>query len=252
MLETNSETFKKIHVKTNITFEDVISSIKFEDIGVNGRMGAILSRNNAIVRTTTKYNESAQIMNETIMSIINIIKFEMKSLLGSSIDFNNALAEIYDTRYKNMGYHSDQALDLNTNSYIALFSLYENENNRNLLVKKKIKGSIPVSIELTNKSVVFFSTKENAAHLHKIVLDQKSKSESKWFGLTLRLSKTQVDFIDNHVLLPTGKRLKLALENQTKDFFKLRSNENKCEVFKYPLLDYTISKSDLMQPIKLV
>ena len=41
--------------------------------------------------------------------------------------------------------------------------------------------------------------------------------------------------------------LRLANDKEKSEFYKLRSNENKLIEYVYPELDYTISKSDLMQ-----
>jgi hypothetical protein len=107
-------------------FNQLSESVIFEEI-IDGRKGAILVDKKdeliPLVRSTTVYNRPAQIFSKIHYDILEKIKNE------TNLDFNNALIELYDSRYCTMGYHSDQALDLADDSYICLFSC----------LKKKIK-----------------------------------------------------------------------------------------------------------------
>jgi hypothetical protein len=91
-----------------------------------GRKLAVLQRTVGaripIVRTTTQYSRPAHTFRDCHTQLLEQIKIAFPETL---LDFNNASLEIYDAQYTSMKYHSDQALDLNPNSYIALFSCYE-------------------------------------------------------------------------------------------------------------------------------
>jgi hypothetical protein len=158
---------------TNL-FEQLSKSIGFEDIN-NGRKGAniIDYKNNLVplVRTTTTYH----IPNQKFLPIHYHIIDDIKKTFGhDDLEFNNALAEIYNSKYCNMGFHSDQALDLNENSYICIFSCYNDPTTKNLR-KLKIKNKITnkcFDIVLNHNSIVIFSIDTNRKHLHKIVLEQ--------------------------------------------------------------------------------
>lgn len=243
---------KQLDLPHNI-FLELSKSAKFEDI-IDGRQGTVLvlpsEKSIPIVRTTTKYDVPAQQFQSIHFEIIEQIKFKFKEL--ENINFNNALIELYDPKYKKMGYHSDQALDLADKSYICLFSCYENYENyandiRKLVIKNK-KTNNEFEILLENNSVVLFSTDINKEYLHKIILNNNTLSTNKWLGLTLRLSKTYINFENElPILNHNGKQLRLVdNENEKKEFYIMRSKENQFTYFNYPELDYTISPSDLM------
>ena len=65
-----------------------------------------------------------------------------------SVGFNNALIENYTNAYTTMGSHSDQALDLADESFIAIFSCYKHPEianlPRKLLVELKEPGGADV------------------------------------------------------------------------------------------------------------
>jgi hypothetical protein len=230
-----------MNYKNNL-FEELSKSTKFEKLG-KGRYGAVLAdiHKNVvpIVRTTTKYNNPIQKFSQIHYDIMKNIK---------DINFNNALIEIYDKDYAKMGEHSDQALDLDINSYICLFSCYDNpytKDIRTLKIKDKITGELS-KISLTHNSIILFSVKTNSNYLHKIVLD-KSYMDDKWLGITFRLSKTYIEFVNEiPYFYKTDKKLKLANEEEMKEFYKMRHKENKNIVFEYPEINYTISESDLL------
>lgn len=227
---------------TNNMFNE-LSHCKFETI-TNGRIGANLVKLNdtkiPIVRTTTKYYQPAQKFSQVHLEIIEKIK---ETTPIKDLDFNNALIEVYDSKYTKMGFHSDQMLDLQDNSYIAIFSCYENDTSnetRTLIIKNK-ETNQENKIILKHNSVVLFSLTTNSTHLHKIILEKPSTN--KWLGITFRLSKTFINFIDNVPYLPNGNELKL---NDDIDFYKYRNLENKLSNYSYPEINYTISPSDLL------
>jgi len=129
-----------------------------------------------------------------------------------------------------------------------LFSCYDNPDTkdiRTLKIKDKITGELS-EISLTHNSIILFSVKTNSNYLHKIVLD-KSYADDKWLGITFRLSKTYIEFVNEiPYFYKTDKKLKLANEEEIKEFYKMRQTENKNSVFEYPEINYTISKSDLL------
>jgi len=83
-----------------------------------------------IVRSTLKLKQSAHAFSAVHHQLISEIQTQCKT--KKKIDFNHAMMEIYDSRYRTMGFHSDQALDLDSSSYIALFSCYSDPATKNL------------------------------------------------------------------------------------------------------------------------
>jgi hypothetical protein len=236
-----------IQLKDNL-FMELANSAKFEQLG-KGRHGTVLlhAQNNIqpIVRTTTKYNIPSQPFKQVHYDIID----KIKKITQLNIYFNNALIEMYDMNYTTMGEHSDQALDLDPDSYICLFSCYDNpepKDIRTLKIKNKTSGDLS-EIKLTHNSIVLFSVKTNSNYLHKIVLDNSSANDM-FLGLTFRLSKTFIQFLDEiPYFYKTDRILKLANQEEMKEFYSLRQKENKSIGFEYPELNYTISASDLIR-----
>jgi len=251
--------FEKFNLTFDMNIFDKLSkSVLFENI-TKGRLGTTIVDNIndtiPIVRTTTKYNNPVHLFQKIHYEIINKI-----SAIKNDAKFNNALVEIYDDDYITMGYHSDLALDLVDNSYICLFSCYENQNILNKYRKLRIKQKnteIEEDITLEHNSIVMFSLDSNSRFQHKIILENNKKdsqTSNKWCGITLRLSKTFIKFINeipyfviNNII--SKNILKLATEGETMEFYKYRSQENKLIDFKYPEIYYTISKSDLLDLI---
>lgn len=227
--------FFKYVLSKKYNYLDLIDGIIFEDM-IKGRRGSILVNdinNIPIVRSTTKYKNKVQKLIANHFELIKSIKKETKI---EDLEFNNAMIELYTEEYSTMGFHSDQSLDLKEGSYICLFSCYNDiENLRTLRIKNKLTHEIN-DIILENNSIVIFSLDTNSKYLHKIILEN-NKEKSNWLGITFRLSKTFSKEI----------KLKLADEKETKEFYKMRSNENLMTYFKYPLIDYTISPSDLFE-----
>merc|ERR1712050_536946 len=105
-----------------------------------------------------------------------------------------ALIELYTNTYATMGFHSDQDLDLEEGSSIAVFSCYKHPElaspPRKLVVESKEPGGGTFEIPLTHNSVVVFSVETNRRFRHKIVLDAAAQPpENQWLGVTFRTSK---------------------------------------------------------------
>jgi hypothetical protein len=165
------------------------------------------------------------------------------------VEFNNAMIEIYNCDYKTMKYHSDQSLDLETDSFICLFSCYSNSQTTNLRkLKIKEKGSeIENEIILKHNSIVMFSTNTNKKYVHKIVLESHSKDDTQWLGLTLRKSKTLIKFIDEIPYFENNTILRFGNDDERREFMKMKGMENQLSDFTYPDINFTISPSDLMK-----
>jgi hypothetical protein len=271
-----------LDIQHNI-FDQLASASQFEDVN-SGRTGTTLIDYQEgiipLVRTTTKYTKPNQSFSPIHYDLIEKIKLAS----NKQVTFNNALAEIYTDDYRSMGYHSDQALDLASDSYICVFSCYDNPTDlvRKLIIKNKITDKSS-EISLDHNSIVLFSTSTNREHLHKIVLDvqelsrsvskstvnqpQSSKrvsksthksqknistsTQTKWLGITFRLSKTFIKFDDKNqpYFYPRKDRpLRLATNDEQREFYKNRSKENMEIAFEYPETDYTISVGDMMCP----
>lgn len=237
-------------------FGDLRTTIRFEDVG-KGRQGAVLIRAEEIgripvVRTTTRYGTPAQRFRSGHEQLAQRIQKEA----SLSVGFNNALIEIYTNAYTTMGSHSDQALDLADDSYIALFSCYKHLDPgmplRKLIVEAKEPGGEAIEISLIHNRVVMFSVDTNRKFKHKIVLNAPGKlDENQWLGITFRTSKAFIQFRDEHACFLDGTPLTLADEEQRREFYQLRRRENHETDFVYPRITYTISESDLM-PLDLV
>lgn len=255
-----------------VNYDNLIKDINFESITKGRESGNLyypINKLNYIplVRTTTIYSIPIQKFNLTHLKLINQIKTQSKSELGLELgSLNNGLVEIYTNEYKTMGFHSDQALDIEPNSHICIFSHYSNPSTssiRYLEIQNKITGEYK-SIPLTHNSVIIFDTETNKSNLHKIILKNYPKpcsnsktnffsNNDKWFGLTLRTSKTLIEFINNKPYSTNNYsnipvELTLATEEEKKEFYKLRSEENKSINYTYPQINYTISPSDLINP----
>ena len=255
-------------------FTELSKQIDFEDV-LKGRRGTVILNqegdNIPIVRTTTVYDKPAQTFTNTHFDIINSIKEALeknKALIkkeaeniDANLAFYNALIEIYDNKYRKMGFHTDQALDLKNESYICLFSCYENDSNnqddlRTLRVKNKRDGK-QFDLTLENRTAILFSTSTNRKHLHQIILDGNKKAENRWLGVTFRVSKTFVKFIDsvphieitNEDNIKTFTELKQASIQERKAFYKFKGIENRKVNFEYPQIDWTISPSDRTKPV---
>jgi hypothetical protein len=251
----NNTAFHKITLDTKRNlFPELFSETTFESVA-KGRLGNHLvnvdDNGVAIVRTTTKYNIPANNFSATHHMIVKSINDQLADIPAQH--FNNALIEVYDASYFKMNYHSDHSLDLADNSYIALFSCYENPDElseqhiRKLKIKDKVSNE-EFEVSLTHNSVVLFSLDTNSKFHHKIVLDKTLASDNKWLGITFRKSKTYIQFKDSLPYFSNGKLLTLADKEQETEFYKLRGEENRSLNFAYPALTYTVNVADTMIP----
>jgi len=232
-------------------FAELLASARLEDLG-KGRRGAVLvasddARGVPIVRTTTVYSLPAQ----PFSPVHAWLARRVRGCASLSVGFNNALIEVYTNAYTTMGAHSDQALDLDDATEIALFSCYERAEGspaRRLLVEGKEPGGRTFAIPLVHDSVVVFSVETNRRFRHRSVLDPAAGAPNRWLGVTFRTSKTFVGFREQQPCLPDGTRLTLASDEERREFYRLRRQENQEIVFTYPRISYTLSPSDLRPP----
>ncbi|MFG3002886.1 hypothetical protein [Streptomyces calvus] len=235
-------------------FAELSASVRWEDVG-KGRRGAVLTRTDEaggvpLVRTTTRYGSPAQ----RFRAVHERLARRIQERTALSAGFNNALIESYTNAYTTMGGHSDQALDLADESFIAVFSCYRDAEagpSRKLIFESKgSDGGEKFEIPLTHHGVVVFSVDTNRRLKHKIVLDASARAvDNPWLGVTFRTSKTVVRLRDGDAWLPQGERLTLADDEQSREFYQLRRRENRETDFTYPPLTYTVSESDLMPPV---
>lgn len=263
MQENQKSMFHKSYITTDDNINQTLAqSANFEQI-TKGRLGATLVDYNSadptslipLVRTTTSYKNAA--------SCFQPIHYELVSKIKAKFDFveaNNALIEIYNDEYRTMGFHSDQALDLVKESYICVYSCYSDPsklteyNVRKLKIREK-NADLSTNTEqlsMDHNSIIVFSTSTNRCFQHKIVLD--APTSPNWLGITFRLSKTKIRFVDNVPYFndtdkTQTKRLVLATKDQEKIFYKCRSLENQHIDYEYSSeIDYTVSVSDLLLP----
>ncbi|MGW6914362.1 hypothetical protein ACWGB8_11145 [Kitasatospora sp. NPDC054939] len=234
-------------------FTELSASTRWEDVG-KGRRGAVLTRIDEaggvpLVRTTTRYASPAQ----RFRAVDERLAQQIQERAALPVGFNNALIESYTNTYRTMGSHSDQALDLADDSFIAVFSCYRHPEvspPRKLIFESKESGGERFEIPLAHHSIVAFSVASNRRLRHRIVLDAPVQAaENQWLGVTFRTSKTVVRFRDREVHLPHGTRLTSADDEQQREFYRLRRRENNETDFVYPLLTYTVSESDLLPPV---
>ncbi|MEU3567353.1 hypothetical protein AB0E96_02810 [Kitasatospora sp. NPDC036755] len=234
-------------------FAELTASTRWEDVG-KGRQGAVLTRTDEaggvpLVRTTTRYGNPVQ----RFRAVHERLAQRVQERTAIPVAFNNALAERYTNAYTTMGGHSDQALDLADDSFIAVLSCYRHPDAgppRKLVFEPKESGGEKFEIPLAHHGIVAFSVDVNRRLRHKIVLDAPARAaDNEWLGVTFRTSKTLVRFRDGQPCLPQGARLTPADEEQSHEFYRLRRRENKETDFGYPPLTYTISESDLLPPV---
>lgn len=245
-------------------YAELSASVRWEDVG-KGRQGAVLAKVDdsggvPLVRTTTQYALPAQ----RFRAVHERLAQQIQERAELSVAFNNALIECYTNAYTKMGSHSDQALDLADESFIAVYSGYRDPAAgppRKLIFEAKGpdgpdgpdgsdgEGLERLEIPLGHNSVVVFSVAANRRLRHKIVLDAPAQApDNRWLGVTFRTSKTLVRFCDADAYLSQGARLLPADDEQRREFYRLRRRENNETDFTYPWLTYTVSDSDLMPP----
>lgn len=264
------------------SFRVLKHSVRFEDVS-KGRQGAVLIACEEtltqvpIVRTTTQYTLPSQ----PFRPIHYKLAQRIQQVANLSHCLNNALIELYTPLYATMGFHSDQALDLQEGSSVAVFSSYRfpDKPNRKLIIESKEPGGRTWEILMTHNSVVVFSADTNRRFRHKIILDRSllgsggsagKSDENEWLGVTFRTSKTFVNYeirdeSGANSFSSTGSSigqynviiasncdssvLTLATDTQRKEFYKLRGQENAELDFTYPEVTFTISESDLQPPV---
>ncbi|MEU9111627.1 hypothetical protein AB0D04_07515 [Streptomyces sp. NPDC048483] len=233
-------------------FAELSASVRWEDVG-KGRQGAALTKiDNAgdvpLVRTTTQYGSPMQ----RFRAVHERLAQQIQECAELPVGFNNALIERYTNAYTKMGGHSDQALDLAEESFIAVFSCYrypESGPPRKLIFETKQPGDEKLEIPLDHHGIVAFSVALNRRLKHRIVLDAPAQvADNQWLGVTFRTSKTFIRFSGGLPHLPQGARLTSADDEQRRDFFRMRRRENTETDFVYPSLTYTVSEGDLMPP----
>jgi hypothetical protein len=238
---------------TDNPFRELSASTRFQSVS-RGRQGMVLVRSDdergtPIVRTTTRYNIPAQCFRAVHVQLAE----QLQRIASLPFQLNNALIERYSNAYTTMGSHSDQALDLEEGSSIALFSCYKHPERANpprvLVVESKDPGGDRFEIPLTHNSVVVFSLDTNSRFKHKIVLkDAPGRLANEWLGITLRTSQTFVQYDVGEACFEDGTPLVLGNDEQKQAFYSLRRRENHEPGFAYPPMPYTLSESDLMAP----
>lgn len=252
-LDTSSIMFTKylIDYKDDM-FTLLSASVEFEYV-CKGRKGAILVDAQddlvPIVRTTTVYIKPAQTFLPIHLELVNNIR-SVSNI--ADLQLNNAIIEIYDNSYRTMKFHSDQALDLTDDSYICVFSCYDNpiSDMRKLQIKHKTTGELS-EIVMEHNSVIIFSIDTNKKYLHRIVPISTVKSSDqscRWLGVTLRLSKTLIRFVNEIPYFSTTSKI-LRLNTDKREFMKQKGVENSNSGYDCVDIDYTISISDTMLPV---
>ena len=184
--------------------------------------------------------------------------------------YNTALAEVYDARYATMGYHSDQAQDLEPGTHIAVYSCYASapadpaRPPRVLLVKPKAAppGTVPWRVPLPHHAAVCFDLAANRTHVHSIRLNREAPdhADNDWYGLTLRRSRSAVTRASPPALVEVvqgeavSTPLHLAADAERRALMAARRSENReCVdgtggVYPAPC-GATLSAGDLMPPL---
>jgi hypothetical protein len=255
--------FRSFVLEAEVPFDALAAGVRFQDVA-SGRRGAVLVECSPsshgggvpLVRTTSKYVMAPQHFAQAHSGLAR----HVEALAGLHTPFNNALIETYTNAYATMGFHSDQAQDLADGTWIAVYSCYRNGAlatsrgpPRKLVVKSKVDGSV-LEIPMVHSSVILFSIDTNRHFCHKIVLDYAcSTPENEWLGVTLRTSKTFLRFGEAgtaSACFEDGTPLAMASEEQQRQFYKLRGQENATTDFVYPIFSYTVSQSDTLPPAR--
>lgn len=230
-------------------FDELLASVPFDEV-TRGRRGAVLVKLDdtgavPLVRTTTASPHPAR----PFRDLHDRIAAEVRQSGGIPCGFNNALVEHYTRAYATMKRHSDLALDLAEESWIAVYSCYRDPQrpSRRLVVTPKPPDGPDLELVLPHHGVVAFALDTNRRFTHRIALVANAP-DNDWLGITFRTSKTLVRFVDGQPQLPDGSRLTLATEAERRTFFQLRRRENEEPDFAYPPIPYTISEGDLLAP----
>lgn len=146
----------------------------------------------------------------------------------------------FNDEYKRMRYHSDQSQDLALDSFIALYTTYDDSTNpnRKLQIQCKQNGKT-FYILLDDKSMVVWTLETNAKYRHKII--PCNNLDNVCHTMTLRNSKTFVSYVDNRcIMVSSMKELLLANDNEKNNIIMTSG---------YPSYNYTLSPSDMLKPI---
>lgn len=257
-------------------FGDLIQGVSLETVGL-GRQGVVLVLPDEfgkipLVRTTARFENPSRRFHRFHRRLAEHLQTELALRTGGAVPaFNNALLEVYSPEYRKMGFHSDHALDLLEESWICLFTCYDDPasfGTRVLCVKDKATGQ-EQCFPLEHRSAICFSTGTNARFLHKIVLSRESASkgacaagvssgtegavQGRWLGVTFRTSKTFLDFEprDSPPHLADATKLRMAIPSEAQEFRNQKGRENQSlEPFAHPsALPYTLSPGDLRIPV---
>lgn len=243
--------FRKFSVTcSGDTFGMFSESAIFEDVCDGRKVANLIDCQNdlvPLVRTTTFYNNPSELFSFPHYALIE----QIEKVSGiNDLKFNSAMMEIYQPKYRKMKFHSDQMLDLADNSYICIFSCYDDEKTKNVrTLKIRNKESRKCSeILLEHNTIILFPIDTNRKHVHKIILD-KPESNNKWLGITFRLSKTFIKFENNIPYFhPTNRILTIANNKERREFLRQKGLENSLIEHEYPEIYYTLSASDLSLP----
>jgi hypothetical protein len=245
-------------------FEALQTSVSWEQVGKGRAMATLVNSDDTaadalvpVVRSTTVCHQPAQWFKDAHHAVLRDMQVYMPEELKPFAwghKFNNAMLEKYTPECRSMAYHSDLALDLHPDSYIAIFSCYDSPQatKRKLVIKDKTSHIVTHEIVLKHNMVTLFSVDTNQRNLHKIVLDWPKSAprpkgtkpaEGLWIGMTCRTSRM---FVAYDPML--GCALRLATPSEHKEFLRQRAQENKLVNFNYGHVSYTVSPGDLLLP----
>lgn len=238
--------FTKYKLDTNITFNNLHDEIEFEQINSSRKVSNLAKFSDfndiPIVRTTSEYKNPIKKFSKSCDTLVKDLQ-----KINSEFKFNNILAEIYNDKYCSMKWHSDQSLDLDPSSHIAIVSFVSNSNrtcNRFLEIQTK-SGKFIESVSLDPGTAIIFSVDTNTKYNHRIVL--YTKSNNNWMGLCFRMSITYIKFINEiPYFVNTMKQLLLATTEQKHNIYELKSKENRLINFTYPIIEYSINPGDFI------
>ena len=218
----------------------------------SNRSGAILSdfmdqSHVPLVRTTNTKFETVQPFKKAHRKLIENIR---DAFDHHDVEFNNAQVDCF-RNYKSMSYHSDMTLDLKHGSSICIFSCYPSNcgyyKPSYLSILNKQTGVLETRY-LEHNSVVLFSLKYNSEYLHKIV------SPSSWLGITFRMSKTFLSYVDERAFFVHNKKeLRIANYLEYLTFCREKGWENKSSslYFYNEDYDFTLNQFDLKKPLQI-
>ncbi len=207
----------------DVNFDKESLFANLETHGLQGKYSTVSkiivqTRNNFVplVRMTNTFLKQSTLFEPEHVKLAQIIRDKIGSTFrGLNIMFNNALVERINKNH-HMNWHSDQALDLDEESVICVYTFYENSNARKrfLFVKDKQTNAVE-EIPLEHNSIVAFSVETNSKFLHKIdvragdetdehlagkdsdaqknvpgIKNDNDNDNNKWFGITFRVAKT--------------------------------------------------------------